>query len=32
MGHKDVETIMIYAHVMSTSPADVRSPADALMT
>ncbi len=30
MGHKDVETTMIYTHVMSSSLADVRSPADAL--
>ena len=30
MGHKDVETTMIYTHVMSTSLAEVRSPADTL--
>lgn len=30
MGHKDVETTMIYTHVMSTSLAGVSSPADAL--
>lgn len=30
MGHKDVETTMIYAHVMNNSLAAVRSPADAL--
>lgn len=32
MGHKDVETTMIYTHVISTSLAEVRSPADTLMT
>jgi integron integrase len=31
MGHKDVETTMIYTHVMSSALADVRSPADALL-
>ena len=30
MGHKDVETTMIYTHVMNNSLAAVRSPADAL--
>lgn len=30
MGHKNVETTMVYTHVMSTSFAEVRSPADAL--
>jgi len=30
MGHKDVETTMIYAHVMNSSLAAVRSPADVL--
>jgi len=30
MGHKDVETTMIYTHVMNNSLASVRSPADAL--
>jgi integron integrase len=32
MGHKDVETTMIYTHVMNSSLAEVRSPADTLMT
>jgi integrase len=32
MGHKDVGTTMIYTHVMSTSLAEVRSPADTLVT
>jgi integron integrase len=32
MGHKDVETTMIYTHVMSTALAEVRSPADTLLT
>jgi site-specific recombinase XerD len=30
MGHKDVETTMIYTHVMNGSLAEVRSPADTL--
>jgi len=30
MGHKDVETTMIYTHLMNNSLAAVRSPADAL--
>ena len=30
MRHKDVETTMIYTHVMSNSLAAVRSPADVL--
>ena len=30
MGHKDVATTMIYTHVMNTSLAAVRSPADSL--
>ena len=30
MGHKDVETTMIYTHVMNSSLAEVRSPADTL--
>jgi integron integrase len=30
LGHKDVETTMIYTHVMNNSLAKVRSPADAL--
>lgn len=30
MGHKDVETTMIYTHVMNNSLDGVRSPADAL--
>ena len=30
MGHKDVETTMIYTHVMNSSLADVLSPADSL--
>lgn len=30
MGHKDVETTMIYTHVMNNSLAAVQSPADAL--
>lgn len=30
MGHKSVETTMIYTHVMSTSLTEVRSPADVL--
>ena len=30
MGHKDVETTMLYSHVMNNSLAAVRSPADAL--
>lgn len=32
MGHKDVETTMIYTHVMNSSLAEVRSPADTLVT
>ena len=32
MGHKDVETTMIYTHVMNDSLAAVRSPADAFPT
>lgn len=32
MGHKDVETTMIYTHVMNSSLAEVRSPADTLGT
>jgi len=32
MGHKDVETTMIYTHVMNSSLAEVRSPADMLVT
>ena len=32
MGHKDVETTMIYTHVMNSSLAEVRSPADTLTT
>lgn len=31
MGHKDVETTMIYTHVMNSSLAQVRSPADTLL-
>lgn len=31
MGHKDVETTMIYTHVMSSSLAGVNSPADTLL-
>lgn len=31
MGHKDVETTMIYPHVMNSSLAEVRSPADTLV-
>jgi integron integrase len=31
MGHKDVETTMIYTHVMNSSLAEVRSPADTLV-
>lgn len=31
MGHKDVETTMIYTHVMSSSLNEVRSPADTLL-
>jgi integron integrase len=31
MGHKDVETTMTYTHVMSSSLADVNSPADMLL-
>ncbi len=30
MGHKDVETTMIYAHLTNNSLAAIRSPADAL--
>ena len=30
MGHKDVQTTMIYTHVMNNSLAAVRSPADVL--
>jgi len=30
MGHKDVETTMVYTHLMNNSLAAVRSPADAL--
>lgn len=30
MGHKDVETTMIYTHVMNSSLAEVRSPVDML--
>lgn len=30
MGHKDVETTMFYTHVMNSSLAEVRSPADTL--
>lgn len=30
MGHKEVETTMIYTHVMSTSLAEVNSPADTI--
>jgi integron integrase len=32
MGHKDVETTMVYTHLMNTSLAAVRSPADAVPT
>ena len=31
MGHKDVETTMIYTHVMSSSLNEVRSSADTLL-
>jgi site-specific recombinase XerD len=30
MGHKDVETTMIYTHLMNNSLAAIRSPVDAL--
>jgi len=30
LGHRDVETTMIYTHVMRKNTGDVRSPLDAL--
>jgi site-specific recombinase XerD len=32
LGHRDVRTTMIYAHVLNRGPAAVRSPADRMFT